>query len=218
MKQSGSAHEAIKWVALVLMAGDHVNAALFDRALPVVSELARIVFPMFAFVFAHNLARFSIEWGRLLTRLLVVATIAQPFHVIVFGGWMPFNIMFTFAAAVLVLMFARARSFVAAGLTLIVAGFFVDYAWPGILLIVSGYGLASAPLARVPWLSIVTYSASLIGLYLVNHNLWAIGAIPALALLAWTIDRTGWQVPRLKWLFYVFYPLHLAVLALIVLL
>ena len=218
MKHQSSTNEAIKWVALVLMVGDHINAALFDREFPLISELARIVFPMFGFVFAHNLARFRIEWGRLLTRLLIVAAIAQPFHLIVFGGWLPFNIMFTFAAAVAVLMLARNRSFVAAGVTLIGSGFFVDYAWPGILLIVSGYGLARAPLARVPWLAIVTDSASLIGLDSVNQNLWALGAIPVLALIAWLIHRTGWQVPRLKWVFYLFYPLHLAVLALIVLL
>ena len=37
--------EALKWLALILMVGDHVNTTLFDRPLPVLGEVSCIVFP-----------------------------------------------------------------------------------------------------------------------------------------------------------------------------
>ena len=40
--------EALKWIALVLMTGDHVARVFFGGYVPVVSELGRIAFPVFA--------------------------------------------------------------------------------------------------------------------------------------------------------------------------
>jgi TraX protein. len=49
--------EAIKWIALVLMLGDHVNKYLFNESLPFLYEAGRTVMPMFCVVLAYNLAR-----------------------------------------------------------------------------------------------------------------------------------------------------------------
>ena len=49
--------EALKWLALLLMVGDHVNKYLFNGTLPVLFEAGRICAPLFALVFAWNLAR-----------------------------------------------------------------------------------------------------------------------------------------------------------------
>ena len=43
---------------------------------------------------------------------------------------------------------------------------------------------------------------------LVNHNLWALAALPVIFLAQLVKIR----IPRLKWLFYAIYPAHLAVL------
>ena len=44
--------EALKWLALALMVLDHVNKYLYNDALPWVSPIARISFPLFGFVLA----------------------------------------------------------------------------------------------------------------------------------------------------------------------
>ena len=49
------------------------------------------------------------------------------------------------------------------------------------------------------------FTASLV---MVNFNLWALAAVP-LILLA---TRVELRVPRLRWLFYALYPIHLTVL------
>ncbi|WP_337249424.1 TraX family protein [Xanthomonas translucens] len=57
---TSSAGELLNWMALLLMTGDHVAKLLGDGCFPVVSELGRIAFPLFALVLAyttwHNLA------------------------------------------------------------------------------------------------------------------------------------------------------------------
>ena len=45
-------------------------------------------------------------------------------------------------------------------------------------------------------------------LWLLNFNFWALTAVPTL-LLATRVDL---RVPRVRWVFYAFYPVHLAVL------
>ena len=49
--------EALKWLALVLMALDHTNKFLFKEKLPVLFEMGRLAMPTFAFVLAYNLTR-----------------------------------------------------------------------------------------------------------------------------------------------------------------
>ena len=49
--------ESLKWLALLLMVGDHLNKYLFNGTLPVLFEAGRICAPLFALVFAWNLAR-----------------------------------------------------------------------------------------------------------------------------------------------------------------
>ena len=48
-------------------------------------------------------------------------------------------------------------------------------------------------------------------LWFINRNLWALAALPVLFLAS----RVDVRVPRLRWAFYAYYPLHLAALWLI---
>ena len=49
--------EALKWLGLLFMTGDHVNKYLFAQKLPCLFELGRLAMPIFGFVLAYNLAR-----------------------------------------------------------------------------------------------------------------------------------------------------------------
>jgi hypothetical protein len=94
--------EALKWLALFLMTGDHVNKYLFNGALPIFFEAGRLALPIFVTVLAYNLARFGTTsngvYERTMKRLLIAGMVATlPFIALgnLRGGWWPLNVMFT---------------------------------------------------------------------------------------------------------------------------
>lgn len=207
--------EMLKWAALLLMTLDHVDAFVFHRELGWATQLGRLVFPVFAVIFGMNLARSDARaagvYGRVLWRLAVFGLLAQPFHGVLTGaawGLFPLNVMATFAVAVGVIWLLDSSRELAAAAVLAVAGGFVEYRWPGVLLVVGvwlGYRQAPAAGAAVAL-------AALVALYPINGSHAALWVVP----LLWLVSRVRWSVPRWRWAFYVYYPAHLAVFALLV--
>ena len=206
--------EAVKWLALVLMVGDHVNAGLLARSVPWLYDLGRIVMPAFAAVLAYNLAGLgNVENGRYqraIVRLLVVGLVAYPFHVAVLGqGWAVANILIGYALAVTAMWLVDGygrRGLVAAAALVVVGGGFVEFYW-------------AAPLVTLSWwywwrerspAAAGGVLAALGLLCLINGNAWALASV-LLILLATQLH--GLRLSRWPWAFYVFYPAHLAVLA-----
>ena len=74
--------EALKWIALVLMTGDHVNKYLFNGTIPALFNAGRVALPLFIFVLAYNLARpGTLERGaypRTMKRLALFGVLATP--------------------------------------------------------------------------------------------------------------------------------------------
>ena len=202
---SSGARELLKWLALLTMTGDHVAKVLFGGYLPVVSELGRIAFPLFALVMACNLAQPGADLGKSIRRLAAWGLVAQPLHAWAFGYWLPLNILLTFAlAAVAVHALANNRPL----LLLLAAGMapmLVDYQWAGVGFVLFGW-LAFRHGAW--WLLLVGLAA----VCWVNHNGWALLAIPVVLAVA----RVPWRLPRWRWAFYTYYVAHLALLALYV--
>ena len=206
--------ETVKWFALACMLLDHVNKYLLDGAEPALFALGRFALPLFGFALAYNLARPGAlargAYRRLLPRLAAFGVIASPFFIALGGlgwGWWPLNIMFTrvVAAAVLWLLEVRSSSAIAGAIVLfLVGGLFVEFWWPALACIVAAWLYCR----RATWLRFVGWIAATGSLYLINDNLWALAALPALFLLA----RVSVTLPRMRWLFYLFYPAHLAVL------
>ncbi|WP_432591934.1 TraX family protein [Stenotrophomonas maltophilia] len=198
------ARELLKWIALLTMTGDHVAKVVFGGYVPVVSELGRIAFPLFALVMACNLAQPGADLRKSIRRLALWGLIAQPLHALAFGSWLPLNILLTFAlAAVAVHALANNRPvqlLLAAGLLPML----VDYQWAGVGSVLLAW---IAFRHRAWWLLL----AALAAVCWANHNGWALLAIPIVLLAA----RMTWQLPRWRWVFYGYYVGHLAVLALI---
>lgn len=207
--------EAVKWLALFLMVGDHVNAGLLARSVPWLYDLGRIVMPTFAAVLAYNLGGTrNVEngrYGRSIVRLLAVGLVAYPFHVAVLGqGWAVANILIGYALAVTCMYvidrYGR-RGVAIATVLVILGGGFVEFYWAG-------------PLVTLAWwywwrcrsvAAAAGIVASLLVLCFINGNTWALYSVP-LIVLATQLHQL--RVPRWPWAFYVFYPAHLAVLAL----
>lgn len=202
---TSAGREILKWVALVLMTGDHVNKVLLANSAPWLSEAARVVFPIFAIVLVYNLHmhRHHDATARALVRLLIAAVIAQPFHAWAFGYWLPLNVLFTLALGVYV---ASARNGWLAAAAWILGGAFVDYQWAGVGVIVAARVLFRS---NGHWRGWLLLAAAIAALYVINGNLWAVLALP----LVWWLGPSTGDVPRWRWTFYVFYPAHLAIIA-----
>jgi hypothetical protein len=211
---SSGAIEALKWLALLCMVVDHVNAALYGRELGVLADVVgRIALPLFACVFGFNLARPGVDAGRVMLRLLLAGALAVPAHAALFGyyGPWPFNILFTFALAAWIVVLLRARCPGVALASFVVGGALVEYWWPGVALVLATYAAARSP--RLTVADAVAVGLALVGLcVLVNGNAYALLAVP----LALVVVYLAPHVPRLRGWFLWFYPVHLCVLALVV--
>ena len=207
---SGGSLALLKWLAVVLMVLDHVDAFFYARQLTWAGQLGRLVFPLFAVVIGYNLARPSVDpraRSRIFRRLVAFGLLAAAPHALLTGGH-ALNVLFTFAAAVLVLDLHDTGHPLAAVVLFLVAGALVEYGWPGIGLVLAvrllyrGGGIEAFGLVLLATVALWPYNGSQAALY----------ALP-LALLC---SRLSPDLPRLSWAFYWFYPLHLGAFVLFV--
>lgn len=197
---------ALKWLGLVLMVVDHLDAFVYGRELGWATQLGRLVMPIFAFVLAYNLARpATLERGvypRLVKRLVICGAIAFPFHAWLRGEIIPLNIMATFAVAAAVLWLLELERPQLAFGAWILGGALVEYAWPGVALVVATWWWIRAPSVAGAGLVVLVLGS----LAAVNGSHAALWALPVVVLAS----QLQLQLPRAQWAFYAFYPGHLA--------
>ena len=79
---SNDSLELLKWIALVLMTGDHVNKFLLSSSNVVLFSLGRTVLPIFIFVLAYNMARdrMMLKGGYIssIRRMILFGILASP--------------------------------------------------------------------------------------------------------------------------------------------
>ncbi|MFW9572545.1 conjugal transfer protein [Xanthomonas euvesicatoria] len=201
---TSSGREALKWIALVLMTGDHVAKVLFGGYVPVLSELGRIAFPVFALVMAYNLAQPRADYAKSVLRLAGWGLLAQPFHAWAFGYWLPLNVLLTFAVAALLIWTVETRHWLYAAVAGVVLPLVIDYQWIGVWLVLAAWAWFRT--GRVEAFAGVLAMVAALCWY--NGNVWALAALPVLAL-----GYVWWPLPRLRWAFYGYYVVHLAVIA-----
>lgn len=198
--------ELLKWVALVLMTGDHVNRALLGGQYVGLADAGRLVFPLFALVLACNLVRLQAIQPAL-QRLAIAALVAQVPYYLAFGYAMPLNVLATFAVALCVLLlWIREREILACLVGLALSPL-VDYGLPGVALVF----FAWCWFRGQRWAALGVAGA-MAGVCFYNGNAWALAALP----LAWALGGLQVDLPRWRWTFLGYYLAHLMVLALLV--
>lgn len=207
---SSGACEALKWLALVAMLVDHVNTAFFDHAVGWMIPVGRFAMPVFVLLLGYNMARPGADLARLLRRLVLVGLVAQPFHAVALcgGSWLPLNVLWTFAAAVAVVMLVDRRQWSTAGAVALLACVLVDYSVVGVgALVVACLHFRTRSAG-----SLLALALSMAALCAWNGNLYALAGVLAFVVAGtWTL-----HVPRIRWAFWVAYPAHLALLAVLV--
>lgn len=202
---TSSAREILKWLAVILMTGDHVAKVICGGYVPGLTEAGRVAFPLFALVMAYNLAQPGADVAKSVRRLALWGLIAQPVHAWAFGYWLPLNILLTFALSAAAIFAINQRGWMAlAGLAFaaLVLPAFVDYQWAGVWFVLVAY---HAYRQKSPGVLL----AAFVPLCVFNGNLWAVAAVPMAGLLA----HSQWRIPRAGRAFYGYYIGHLAVLA-----
>jgi|WetSurMetagenome_2_1015567.scaffolds.fasta_scaffold25404_6 hypothetical protein len=224
--------EAIKWLSLFLMTLDHINKYLFAERFTVVFDAGRVVMPLFAFVLSYNLARLDCInekterkekerrknelYFRVMKRLALFGVIATPFYIGLGGvlfGWYPLNILFLlFIGTAIIYLFEQAKKNGS-----LMNGFFIMFLFWAAGLLVEFWMFGLLFMIASSWyvktknkIALLLMFAAGASLYVVNHNFWALGAMPII-LLAPYVDIKMPRIGRGR-LFYVYYPLHLAVI------
>lgn len=205
---------------------DHFSKLIIQYTYsPLLFELGRISFPLFAFLLVYNYLFNTSSKIKYLKRLFVFALISQPFFSFAFQTY-TLNIFFVLFFGLLCIYFIEKSNecknklyFLYIFLILITFSFFVDYKPFGILLIISLYFVFEYKKYLYWFIFLILILLS--NHYIILHiNFGFIGLILAIILfniiLYFVIYKNKVEVPRFnKWFFYSFYPLHLVFILII---
>lgn len=196
----------IKWIALILMLADHIGVLIEAEPLRIVG---RLIFPLFAWIFAKNWQR-SGEKKALITRLLLFGIISQIPYILLFST-LQLNIMFGFAATAITFKYIRKFNYkiTILAISLVAAQILnISYGW---------YAIA-CPLmmlefenSRVWWTGWIMTNI----IYTITSGVWIqIFAVITPIILSYHNPKHDYKPGAIeKRFFYYFYPIHIAGLA-----
>lgn len=209
----------LKLIALICMTADHMGLILLPQY-PVLRLIGRLSFPIFAYMIAEG-CRYTRSMGRYLASISAVAALCQLIYFVVLGS-VSMSIMVTFSLSVGLCWLLRTarekKNFLWTALALAGIGavffltdilpvwlqstdYLIDYGFLGVMLPVVIYLLKD----KKAQLAGMLVMLCLLALW-ANWDLqwFSLLALPLLAL--YSGHRGKW---KLKWLFCVYYPLHL---------
>lgn len=184
--------DVLKCVALAAMLVDHANDILLSPSSPVLYAIGRMAMPLFALIFAFNIARQPTRAQELANRQWKWAVVTQPFFAFAFYGhqpWYALNILFVFAVCsqLVAWVYPRTQYCWMKSILLIVI-----FAWP---LSLASYGLAGIAfvLFSVLMLASVTPGTAVLLLWLlslIGLNAASLMAAPLLDVIVFGIIPT----------------------------
>jgi len=226
MKHQFLSRNVLKFIAIISMLIDHVGKLFFPDIL-ILQIIGRLSFPIFAFFIAEGFY-FTKNKLKYFLVMLIFAIVAQIPYNFLFNG---LNILFTFCCA-LILLFIWNISTKFSGIEKIVCKFIflcvtivlacfalllqMDYAWYGILLPFVFYVFRKHKIIKFVIFALITI------LFVIQNMGWGLQSptlsnsiqlcsLLSILLLAFYNDTLR-NNNKYKYLFYVFYPLHLTVL------
>ena len=214
----------LKLIALVSMTVDHIGFYFFPENM-IFRYVGRVAFPLFAYFIAEG-CKYTKNRKKHLVTMTIVGVICQVVYTLATGS-LYMNIFITFVLSVsLIYLFDNAKKssskvkmllalaflvvvvFVCEFLPGIIAstGFNIDYGIIGVMLPVLIYNM------KTKRGKLIVTAGALLLLTLTN-GLWHIFNLCSLPLLYFYNGKKG--KAKLKYLFYIYYPLHLVIIFLI---
>lgn len=207
----------LKVIAALSMVVDHVGLMFFP-GVRVLRILGRLAFPIFAFMIAEG-CRYTRSRKRYFGTVFALAVVCQVVYFLVDGS-MYLSILFTFSLSILTifaLQFFQVKQtassalvFVSAvtGVYLLNRVFTIDYGFWGCMVPVFAALLRNSPFDRRACnVLMLGFGLVFLSMDLGCNQFWSLLAVPLL--LLYSGKRGKW---KMKYFFYVFYPLHLALL------
>ena len=228
----------LKMIAIITMLIDHTQVIFPEVFSPWLRVVGRLAFPLFAFLLAEGF-RHTRSRGKFLLRLAIFAVVSEPFFDMAFNDannllGVDFlndtNIFYTLllgGAAITAFDYiknkwhSRVSAIFAVVLCCVLAAFVgADYGELGVIFIFGLYAIreewrlkAMFFLCLLLWLPLFMY---LVRGYTLQYSGWNMAMVIATCLTVPPVanynKKRGVDNPRLKWMFYVFYPAHMAVL------
>jgi len=230
----------LKLIAIASMLVDHIGAALLPQygGLRIAGRLA---FPIFAYCLAVG-AVYTRSVPKYAQRLLIMALVSQPLYVLALNHapfpiaqvdsaaaalrWYvdslrTSNIMFELLLGLLTIWSIKERKYLFTAFMVAVVWhvgphfLMTSYGWNGVLLMVLFYVFIDQPLTSFVWVAAfmawwgLSYTLPIGGQSFnvtVSTQFWAVLALPLIYLPMNT------RIKLNKWVFYLFYPAHLAAL------
>ncbi len=220
-KGRGLSSNVLKLIAIISMTCDHAAKMFAPDCIPLLI-IGRLAFPIFAYMIAEGCAH-TRSRGRYFARMAIFAAVCQIAYSVFTGSlYMCILVTFTMSIGLIILLDNAAQSKKPADIAIAAAGFAlcifictarlhifkgtdfdIDYRLLGVLLPVAVY-LSPKKWQKLGFMAIITLAMDF---YMQKYALLAL--IP----LALYSGRRG--KAKLKYLFYIYYPLHLLAIELI---
>jgi len=228
----------LKLIAIITMLIDHAGKMLFPQY-RILRIIGRLAFPMFAYCLAVG-AVFTKDMGRYISRIVFLALISQPIYAVALGhapasmyavsfaenpvgaafnfyvrSWSYPSILLSLTLGLAILWSIRDRHLVLTVGLLLLAWIIqdsLDYGFRGIVMMLAFFLFCSAPIVSLPvvagymiWWGMQSQSYTAFGVSF-GTQMFAVLALPLIYI------RTNSRLKLNKWVFYLFYPAHLALI------
>lgn len=208
----------IKIIACITMVLDHVKYAVPETRCFVTQYFGRISFPLFAFLIGEGYCHTK-DLQKYCKRLVIFALISQiPFMLFrtLVGEWLMLNIMFTLMLGlVAITIFDKFGdkyyiSLPAVAMVVILGEWLnVDYGWYGVLSVFVLYVFRNKKIARIfafAILNVIYYRSKAV--IMTNFISCIFATVPVILLLLYN----GQLGRKTKYIYYIFYPVHMIIL------
>ena len=208
-ENSGMTTFLMKWIAVLTMITDHIGRMFFPDV-HIFNIIGRIAFPLFAFLLVEGFVHTG-NLKKYMLRMFIFACISEiPYDLAMQETWLEFsrqNTIWTLTLGLLMLALCRKYQYsvwAVAGIAVVccaaAALLQFDYGAGGIVLILILYFLRDRQ-----WLKYL----AMLGLFV----LWFGGTeIAAMISIIFMLAYNGKHGKTMKYMFYWFYPVHLAIL------